>query len=49
MPNDSSIFKVPAFERNEGYDFDTTKKSLSVFEELNAIAEEIERCRAENL
>ena len=49
MQDDSSIFRVPAFERREAFNFDTTKKSLSVFEELNAIAEEIERCRAENL
>lgn len=49
MSNNSSIFKVPAFERPEAYNFDTTKQSLSIFKELNAIAEEIERCRAENL
>ena len=49
MSNDSSIFNVPTFERKEAYNFDTTKSSLSIYEELNAIAEEIERCRVENM
>ena len=49
MSNNYSFFMVPTFEREEVYNFDATDSSMSVFEELNAIAEEIERCRAKNM
>ena len=45
---------VPAFKRQGVIDFDTDKfkpspESLEVYEELNAISEEIEKCRERNL
>ena len=44
---------VPAFKRQFLIDFDTEKfrvnpESVKVFEELNAISEEIEKCRKRN-
>ncbi|MBR3131901.1 hypothetical protein IKG33_00600 [Candidatus Saccharibacteria bacterium] len=44
-----STFRVPSFERQKAYDFDeATKDSRTIYEELNAIAEEIEKCRLRN-
>ena len=40
--------QIPSYERKKPYSFDTTKKSLEVYRELNAIAEEIEQCRLRN-
>lgn len=49
MDSVKGTFQIPSFARNEAYDFDAvTKDSLSVYEELNAIAEEIEECRSRN-
>ena len=48
MQNDSSTFKIPSFAKQEIYDFDVTKESFDVYQELNAIAEEIEKCRLKN-
>ena len=48
MQNNSSIFNIPSFAKREVYNFDVTKDSLNVYEELNAIAEEIEKCRSRN-
>ncbi len=48
MPNNSSIFKIPSFAKHEVYDFDTSKETFEIYEELNAIAEEIEKCRLRN-
>ncbi|MDO4612273.1 MAG: hypothetical protein Q4B29_02325 [Candidatus Saccharibacteria bacterium] len=48
MQKDYSIFQIPSFAKAEAYDFDTSDKSLGIFEELNQISEEIERCRLKN-
>lgn len=48
MPENYSIFEIPSFARAEAYDFEATKETFEVYEELNAIAEEIEKCRARN-
>ena len=53
MQRNYSNSTVPYFRRGSGYNFDArkieaTRESLAVFDELNAIAEEIERCRARN-
>lgn len=47
------MFKVPNLEeqmpnRQIVYNFDTSTDSQDVYEELNAIAEEIEQCRLKN-
>lgn len=48
MQEKSSTFKIPSFAKQEAYNFDITKDTLDVYEELNAIAEEIEKCRSRN-
>ena len=48
MQENYSTFSVPSFARKEIYDFSATKESYEIFKELNAISEEIERCRAKN-
>lgn len=49
MDNDNSNFMVPSFAKAEAYNFDVaTADSIAVYEKLNAIAEEIERCRLRN-
>lgn len=49
MQENSSEYKVPSFAKPKGYLFEPiTKKNNSVYEELNEIAEEIERCRLRN-
>ena len=49
MSENYSEFKVPSFAKREVYTFDTeSKNSLFVYEELNAIAEELEKCRLRN-
>lgn len=48
MPNNSSTFNIPSFAKREVYNFDVTKDTLEVYEELNAIAEELEVCRSRN-
>ena len=41
-------YKVPSFARQEVYDFDVAKDNLEIYQELNEIAKEIEKCRLEN-
>ena len=48
MQKNSSTFSVPAFAKSEAYNFEITRSTLEVYKELNAIAEEIEKCRARN-
>ena len=49
MDNTNGVFQIPSFARKEAYSFDeATKDSYAVYEELNAIAEEIEKCRLRN-
>ena len=43
-----SMFKVPSFARKEAYNFDSTNETFAVYQELNEIAEELERCRSKN-
>lgn len=43
-----STFKVPSFVKNEVYNFDATKESFEIYQELNEISEEIEKCRSRN-
>lgn len=49
MQENYSEFRVPTFARRDDYLYDeATKESMLVYQELNAIAEEIEKCRLEN-
>ena len=48
MQKDSSTFKVPSFAKREAYNFDANKETFEIYKELNAIAEEIEKCRLRN-
>lgn len=48
MQNSYSVFQIPSFAKSEAYNFDVTKESLEIYQELNAIAEEIEECRLRN-
>lgn len=48
MDNVNSIFKIPSYAREEAYNFSATRESFEIYQELNEIAEEIERCRARN-
>lgn len=48
MPPDYSTFKIPTFLKSETYDFGVNEKSLAIYQELKAIAEEIEACRLRN-
>lgn len=47
--SEKSVFQIPSYSRQNAFDFDVTRSSLEIFEELNAIAEEIEECRARNI
>ena len=54
MRNNFSNSRVPAFRRSGTIDFDTEKfkptpESVKIYEELNAISEEIENCRRRNV
>lgn len=46
--SDSTNFQVPSFARAKVYDFDATSKMMKIYQELDQISEEIERCRAAN-
>ena len=53
MRKNYSDSMTPAFRRGGAIDFDTekfvpTNESLKIFQELNAISEEIEECRRRN-
>ncbi len=48
MQSNSSVFNIPSFAKSEAYNFDVANETLDVYEELNAIAEEIELCRLRN-
>lgn len=48
MQKNSSIFQIPSFEKREAYNFEITKETVEIYQELNAIAEEIEQCRLRN-
>ena len=51
--NLKNTFQVPSFARREAYDFEgkveeTPTAYQELYQELNAIAEEIEKCRLRN-
>ena len=56
MQEDYTVFKIPAFARHEAYDFEVNTPTASVqepanfdfYDELNQIAEELEKCRLRN-
>ena len=48
MQKDSSVFQVPGLARQEASDFVMADNFAEIYEELNAIAEEIEECRLRN-
>ena len=49
MQENYSVYKVPSLAKKEAYNFETVSyDSVSLFEELNAISEEIEKCRLRN-
>ena len=48
MSENYSIFKIPAKKQPEAYSY-VSVNNFELFDELNAISEEIERCRLENL
>ena len=48
MQKDSSTFQIPSFKKREAYNFEVTKETVEIYQELNAIAEEIEQCRLRN-
>lgn len=50
MQTNSSNYNIPSFARQESYDFETAPRdALSIYQELNAISEEIEKCRLRNI
>ena len=44
----NQAYRVPSFARQETYDFDVAKDNFEIYQELNEIAKEIEKCRLEN-
>ena len=48
MQKNSSTFNIPSFAKQEAYNFGITQDTLEIYKELNAIAEEIEKCRLRN-
>lgn len=45
MQKDSSVFQVPGLARQDATSFVVADDFAEIYEELNAIAEEIEECR----
>lgn len=43
-----SVFNVPSFAREKGYNFDASRDYFEIYQELNEIAREIEECRLRN-
>ena len=48
MDTEKQVFKIPTFGEQPEYDFDATDESFKIYQELNEISEEIERCRLRN-
>lgn len=44
----NSSFQIPSYAREKAYDFAATKDTFEVYQELKAIAEEIEECRSKH-
>ncbi len=49
MQSNSSTYQIPSFAKREAYNFDGSEDAFKVYQELNAIAEEIEKCRSRNI
>lgn len=47
--NDYSTFNIPTFSKEEAYDFNSTNDFFEVYQELNQISQEIDKCRLRNL
>lgn len=48
MSKNSTDFQIPTLARLRAYDFEVSENSFQIYQELNQIAEEIDRCRARN-
>ncbi|MBO7131804.1 hypothetical protein J6V85_00870 [Candidatus Saccharibacteria bacterium] len=48
MDEDKQTFKIPSFGKKPAYNFEATDESFKIYQELNSISEEIERCRSRN-
>lgn len=50
MQEDYTVFKIPSFAKREAYDFSVNEKAVNFafYDELNQIAEELEKCRLRN-
>ena len=48
MDTERAFFRVPGLEKQKAYNFDASDRDIKIYEELNAINEEIERCRSRN-
>lgn len=49
MQENSSEYRVPSFAKPKSYIFEPANNQFSaIYQELNEIAEEIERCRLKN-
>ncbi len=46
--DEKQIFKISSFGDKPAYNFDGADKSFEIYQELNEIAEEIEKCRLRN-
>ncbi len=51
MQPDYTIYQIPSFKRSEAYNFERTENPTQfskIYQELNEIAEELEKCRLRN-
>ena len=46
---DYSTFNIPSFSKEKDYDFETTSDFFEIYQELNKISLEIDKCRLRNL
>ncbi len=49
MPRVYSNSEIPSFARREVYNFDASRDTFEIYKELSQIAEEIEKCRVQNV
>lgn len=50
MQPDYTTYQIPSFKRSEAYNFERTNPTQfsKIYQELNEIAEELEKCRLRN-
>lgn len=50
MQEDYTVFKIPTIKEPEAYNFEPVQKpaNFAFYDELNNIAEELEKCRLRN-